>query len=230
MGEFLILALILGIATPVAAEGFSGRPESCEPISTAQRSDCEVENRYRCVSEEGSFYRIEFFETGGMTEVAQETSDFLPVSLSDEAGDGIFFTKVEGLHPRDMIQSGRSMQRLEGYISVLGLKQPLSAEVTFKATGQTITLADKSFETLEGQIVVKMPNAGATFTGRSIFAYQADIDIMIETESWTSLGPDETTYVREFALPGQPGFGDEVPRYGCGDLSQLELPDEEGKV
>jgi hypothetical protein len=222
MWKFLILGLSVNAAPAALAEGFPARPESCELVSTAQRSDCEVENRYRCGSGSASFYWIEFFETDGLTTIARETSDFLLKDLIEPDGSGLYVTSTEGLHPRETLRAGTSTQRLEGHISLFGLRQPFISEGQLTATGTAVVLAEKAFQVIEGEFEFEMPNAGVTLTGQSIFAYQPDINIVIEIETSPYFGSRETKYIRELALPGQPGFGDEYPKHGCMSLSALK--------
>lgn len=223
MWKFVILAFDVAMGTPVAADGFPPRPQSCELVSTAQHSDCEVENRYKCASGGTHSFRIEFFDTEGMTGISHETADYVPEDTFEADGSGLFVTSAEGLHPRDMLSAGTSTHKLEGYVSILGLQQPFLAVVQFTATGKTIVLAETTFDTIEGNVLVTMPNAGAEFSGRSIVAYQPELDLMIETETSFGFGAPETTFVKELALPGQPGFGDEFPKYGCINLSLHSL-------
>lgn len=223
MRKFLTFAWMLAAATPVVAEGFSPRPDSCKLVYTAQHSDCEVENRYRCASSAGIFYRIEFFDDLGLDEIGEETSHYLPVSVTDASDDGISFTSIEGVHPKETLEVGASIQRLVGSVSIFGLKQPVEAKVNYEATRQTVQLAGKTFDTLTGNFVLKMPNSGLVMTGTNIVAYNSEIDVMIEIQTEMGFGARKRNFVRELFLPGQPGFGDEKPRHGCMGLSGLEF-------
>lgn len=222
MRKFLILFCMTVPATPMVAEGFEPRPESCALISTMQKDTCEVENTFRCSSSDGVFYRGEFFDELGLSQVSRMTADFTPVSSVDEVGDGMYFNPADAIHPQDMLRMGTSVQNLDGAISLFGLKQPLESTATYTATGQTVDLAGKSFQTLDGQISVSFPNSGLIISGHTVLAYQKEIDLLLEIETTLKFGDQETSRAVEVALPGQVGFGDEHPRHGCTSLSSLQ--------
>lgn len=226
MRKFVILACLTAPAAPVLAEGFAPRPDSCELIATMQKSNCEVENTYRCHAADGVFYRVEYFEELGLSQLGRMTAEFAPESSVDEVGDGMYFNPSNAVPPMEMIHLGTSVQNLDGLISLFGLKQPISGTATYTATGKTVELAGKTFETLDGEMSISMPNAGLVITGRTVIAYQNDIDLLLEIETSLDFGNHETSHTVEVALRGQTGFGDETPRHGCMSLSTLQVTGE----
>ena len=221
MRKFVILGCLAALASPAVAEGFAPRPESCKLIATMQKSDCEVENTYKCPADGRAFYRVEYFEDVGLTQIGQMTANFATESSVDERGDGMYFDQSDALHPKEMIRLGTSVQNLDGLISLFGLKQPINGTAKYTTRGETVELAGKAFETLDGEMSISVPNAGVVITGRTVIAYQRDIDLLLEIETSLDFGDHKTSHAVEVALPGQTGFGDETPRHGCTGLSSL---------
>jgi hypothetical protein len=220
----LIVGLSIGLGGPALSEDVSVRPESCERLATIQYDDCEVENLFRCARREGEYFRSEYADAYEIYSIQIEDPVSSTVDLHFLYQSGGTNLAYSGGTPADAIATGRSEQKITGFLSLFGMRRPISGESTYIYEGQTEEIGGLTYHLLISKDRAVLPPPMGEAQGSSVYLLNKEADLFIQKESNFSLLPGKvkTTRMVELSRPGQPGFTDEVARYGCGDISRLE--------
>jgi hypothetical protein len=125
-------------------------------------------------------------------------------------------------HPRDTILTGSGEDTIVGEFELFGMTQPISGETKYSYTGETEVLAGDTLARIAFVGSVTMPPPMEKIEGTGTLLYSDKLDFLIEEEVRFDFGAGpETHRLKQLALPGQSGFGDETPGYGCGELSLM---------
>ncbi len=108
---------------------------------------------------------------------------------------------------------------------MFGLWRPVSGSETAEYSGETVELAGKIFHRIEVIAILELPYPIPSFTGREVRAYNEELDLSVSLEvSYdNSVLGDAESKLMQLSLRGQPGFGDEQPRYGCMTLGAVSV-------
>jgi hypothetical protein len=220
-----VVALILtGILASTACAGdIFVRPETCTLVATIQTDSCEVENDYTCPTENGPINRTESFDEAGLTSVSIEDLLIGQVTTSFVWDDGSFRLQYSGDKDIDIVRNGTGASSAVGEVKMFGLWRPISGSDTSTYSGETMELAGVSFHRIESMATLRLPYPVPEIIGREVRAYNEDLDlsVSIEREYLEGASSALNSKLAQLSLPGQPGFGDEFPRYGCDTLSEI---------
>ncbi len=221
----LALCLLTGSALPVAAQGLLTRPESCKRIVTAQYDDCTVTNTFRCAEVEEPFW-IESVDDDGLLTIETRNADHGSVRL-EYLAEGVSMRVVQSkAHPRDIVVAGSGQDTIVGQFTVFGMTRPVTGKTSYAFAGEKADHPGTPFVriTFVGEVV--MPYPMPAFVGSGSMLYSDALDVLIAEETRFDEGlVEKPINLTQLALSGDAGFGDEFPKYGCGELSRLALPD-----
>jgi hypothetical protein len=219
-----VLALTIACAggLPAMADVFE-RPEACELIATVQTDICEVENLYNCPSANTVIARSEIFDNDGLASVSTYDPATKLSSLDDVWSDGSTRLQISGDEDGDVVRKGSGSSLAVGEVKMFGLWRPVSGSEKAEYSGETVELAGKTFHRIEIDVVAQMPYPIPTFTGREVRAYNEELELSVSLEVYYDHGMlgDAESKLMQLSLRGQPGFGDEQPRYGCMTLGMV---------
>lgn len=217
----LVLPIAICPALDAAADDRTHRPEGCERVLTAQFDNCTVSNTFRCQNEAAAFW-IETIDGDNLMAVEARNADHGTLSV-DYVGQGLSMQISQSkAHPRDTVRNGSGADTILGTMNFFGMSRPLSGTTSYGHVGETRDLAGQTFARIAfyGSAVFPPPMPEAK--GDGTLLYSAKIDVLIEERVHYDLGGKiEANNLVHLALPGQSGFGEEVPRHGCGELSFL---------
>lgn len=229
MRKSLILACLHCFAPPALAETLLERPASCERIATAQYSDCNVSNHFKCPDSSPVIYRVESVDQDGLLTVETYDENQGAVGLVDSSGDmwASFVAQTE--HPRVALTTGLRDERFEGALNVLGAPMSLKAKGAYRYSGETLSIAGETFHRMpfEADLITEGTIFGTAITfvmlaeGSMIFNERLDLWIVDIARTKIDDEPEEISSLRLLSLAGQDGFGIEVPTFGCGAISLL---------
>jgi hypothetical protein len=221
MRRLFLLFLGLAAAAPVAAQDAPMRPLSCERIATAQFDNCSVTNAFRCDEGEIAFW-IETIDDDNLLIIETRNPDHGTVSV-DYVGQGISMRLSQSkAHPRDTIRNKLGSDTISGDIVLFGMLRPISGETSYVHAGETVDLAGRTFARISFKGSIQFPAPMPEIRGEGTLLYDGDLDLYVEERIAFDFGGDGDRYaIAHLALPGQEGFGDETPGYGCGVLSWL---------
>lgn len=232
MRTILALGLIAGTAAPAAADDFALRPKTCERLITAQYSDCEVMNLFRCTTDGSAIYRMEYHEADGLNLVETLDEDFRSLTALDPSGRGGFSfdpAKSSNTPPHEIMEAGIGRMVAVGELAIFGMSRPVNVEIEFTYEGDTQDIGGVIFQRFEGSMVFEMPAPVGSTSGRIVMGYAPEHDVYIELETalpYTGDDTDNWTVLKAVSLPDQPGFGTTTPTFGCQQIS-LVLPQAE---
>lgn len=227
----MIRLAVMGIAMlapqVAAAEDLFVRPPGCVRIATSQHNNCEVNNLFRCSGAGVLPYRSEDTDEAGVLAVSTLDADYNLVEVGEEHVDSSVTMRVTGSTLPEVIATGQGSQDMVGELRLLGMRRPLSGAGTSVYDGETVEWAGIVFRRIEADGHIDMPPPMGRMTGGGSVLYNADLDLAVDEIVWTSgMGHDTHKQLKALALPGQPGFGVEVPSFGCPHVSGLERPNE----
>lgn len=221
------LAGALALVAPVAAAQEFEPPEGCELFLTVQMQGCLVSNHFRCEGDPEGHQRHVTFREGGASSASLVDEEYQwletagpnrlerlglpiedPASLTTliETGEDTFdFTMIDvaGEEPEEFRIIG--VDRLEGgEVEIDGetLRQTAFAMRRLDAAGEEVL-------SVSGQQFVSEEL-------RLFFAGEETVRI-----DGREVEADHTPV--RFLRPGEPGFGDTVPAYGC-QVTDIALP------
>ncbi|NJS38455.1 MAG: hypothetical protein HC783_04915 [Rhodobacteraceae bacterium] len=199
------------------------RPETCKLIATVQTDICEVDNLYSCPSTNGVIGRGESFDSTGLTSVSINDPTTGLSSLDDVWGDGSSRLQMSGDKDGDIVRKGFGSSSAVGEAKMFGLWRPVSGTETAEYSGETVELAGKTFLRIEVIVIAHLPYPIPSFTGREVRAYNEELDLTVTLEVThdSNILSGSNSRLAQLSLPGQPGFGDEQPRYGCMTLGAV---------
>ncbi|MCU0802312.1 MAG: YceI family protein [Rhodobacteraceae bacterium] len=217
-----VLLPTLACALPSYAQDASAvRPKDCALRVTSQYDDCKVDNLYLCSSKEDMYFRIETFAAAGAPSIEILGEDYRPRSFVEPDGGGMSFRQSTSTHPRDVLLSGGGKQTATGTFTMMGMTRPVSLTATLASVGETVQLAGQTFDVIEMQGRVLLPEPVGAVDASVTFGYLPAADVLLEIDVSLSYngGVVETSRLKAASLANQPGFGSELPLYGCGELS-----------
>lgn len=224
MRKFVILACLVVPAASALAEDAFVRPEGCERLATIQYDNCEVDNRFRCEGTGGESYRTESHDSFGLY--------YVWTSSGDDNGYGVYSNgdtyaySFRGHDFEDALKTGRAVEQFDGTMTVFGMRRPFSGETVYTFDGEVTELSGLVFQMIMTDDRTIYPHPIEEEVSKSVLLWNEEADILVtaETAEESSTDAPFVTRMTQLSLPGQVGFGDEVPRYGCGVTSQLALP------
>ncbi|MGL4319233.1 MAG: hypothetical protein ACRCS3_00050 [Paracoccaceae bacterium] len=217
-----VLLPTLACAFPAyAQEASAARPKDCALRMTSQYDDCKAENLYFCPSKGGAYIRVEAFEGAGAPSVEIVGEDYSPRSYIEPGGSGMTFSQSTSTHPRDVLLSGSGKQTASGTFNVMGMTRPMSLTATFTDAGEKVELAGQSFDLIDLQGQMKLPEPVGAVNANATLGYLPDENLLVEIDVSISYDGSvvEVSRLKSVSLANQPGFGSERPVYGCGELS-----------
>lgn len=224
MRKFLILACLTTPAAPALAEDVFQRPADCQLMATTQRDTCEVENIYSCGAAESPIIRTESFDALGLYAVSIDDAENKSYSTDFVGEDGSFWLEYSGDEPSEVLRKGLGVSTATGEFQAFGLRRPFAASSSSAYEGQSMNLAGKSFHRIENKLSMQLPYPMPEIRGTEILAFSEEMQLGLSVEiTYESDAPlVQGSKLVELSLPGQAGFGEEYPRFGCSNLS-LEL-------
>jgi hypothetical protein len=217
------IALAIVLASPVVAEDLPLRPVGCERIATAQYDNCSIANVFRCPGE--AAFWIETLDKDNLLTIETRNADHGSMSVTYAGQDVSMQLTQSKMHPRDVIREGLGSDQVVGTFTMFGMSKPISGETEYSHIGETEVLAGETFARIAFVGSVTLPPPMPKMEGSGSFLYSDRLDLLVEEETrFNFSGAPETHRLAHLALPGQKGFGDETPGYGCGELSHLSLP------
>lgn len=223
MRASLALCLTAGSALPSGADIFT-RPEDCERLATVQYDNCRVENVFRCAKDTDKYIRIENADSEEFYSVW--TYNFRTETASLNYRDGTETTyRYSGDQIEDAVKHGSAQEHFESEIFMFGLRKPISGEHNYFYDGETEVIAGLEFHKLRAETVRVNPYPMGDDRSRQLLLLNTENDLAVVTEEADVSDPENTLTVRmkELALPGQAGFGDETARYGCAQISRADF-------
>lgn len=218
-----LLCLTLGAALPAAAEDLTSRPESCERTATAQYDNCSIANIFRCTGP--SAFWIETLDVDNILSIETRNADHGSQSIAFVGQDLSMRLAQSKAHPRDTILNGSAADTIVGEVEMFGMVRPISGETRYGHAGETTVLAAETFARISFVGTVVFPPPMPETAGGGTFLYSDRLDLLVEEAVRYDVGGVVDAYnLAHLALPGQDGFGDETPGYGCGELSRLSYP------
>lgn len=227
MRSFLALCITFLSAAPLAAEDLTLRPQSCVRAATVQYDNCSIANIFKCTGQPAAFW-IETLDSDNILTIETRNADHGSMTIAFVGQDISMKLTQTKAHPRDTIRIGSATDTVEGEMEIFGMKRPLSGRTSYGYAGETIVLAGETFGRIAFQGGIALPPPMPEMTGGGTFLYSDRLDLLIEEAVTIDAGTGLDGHnLSKLSLPGQAGFGDETPGYGCGELSKLDLGGEE---
>lgn len=223
-GAAVLVSALLGLAQPAAGAG-AGKfvpPSGCESFATIQNRACSVSVMWRCaIAPEGDFWEANFSPEGLESIVSYDGEyQWLDAAYSwDSSREEFTPPAVDRISRGDLLETGIdtfdfTMRRVtpdRRYdIRVVGADMLTGTTATID--GYTLDEVLTRLEIIDDEGVVEYASKGTQYYSRDLglFFYGAE----------EVLGPDGdvSTYddrPADIILPGEPGFGDTEPLYGC---------------
>ena len=216
----LLLCLTVCTASQAAADDLTLRPGSCERTATAQYDNCSIANIFRCTGQ--SAFWIETLDVDNILSIETRNADHGSQSIAFVGQDFSMRLVQSKAHPRDTILNGSAADTITGEFEMFGMVRPISGESRYGHAGETSVLAGETFARISFVGTVVFPPPVPETVGDGTFLYSDRLDLLIEETVRYDVGGVVDAYsLAHLALPGQAGFGDETPGYGCGELSLL---------
>jgi len=220
---------VMGIAMlapqVAAAADLFVRPASCVRIATSQYDICEVWNLFRCTGAGLQPYRAEDVDEEGVLAVATLDADYNLVEGVDQGVDSSVTMTVEGSTFAEVIATEKGSNEMVGELRLLGMRRPIYGAGTTVYEGETVEWAGVVFHRIKADAYIDMPPPMGRMTGGGSVFYNADLDLAVDEIVWTQgMGNDTRKQLKALALPGQLGFGAEMPSFGCQHVSGLDRP------
>lgn len=219
------------LSTPVLAEVPLQRPDSCVRVATAQYSDCDVYNHFKCTGTSPVVYRVESVDESGVLTIETYDANHGAIGLSDSSGEMASSITTQTEHPRLALETGLRNERFEGTINGFGATLTLQGQSTYRYTGERLKLTGETFHRMpfdaevlsEGTAFGEDMGFSMTVEGSMLFTDKLDLWLEEASRSKFDQDAEEVSNLRLLSLPGQDGFGDEAPMFGCSGISHLKL-------
>lgn len=213
----LVLCLLAGPALALDA------PEGCTPYLTAQTADCEVDVYMRCETTEGPRNRIQNYGPEGLDTIEEATADWSLLFSVDPPGRSGLVVREGAATPISARALAETGETLFDYPIDFYLQRPIPLPTrltgSFRLTGGEEVIDGEPLARLEMRMQIAVPAPmGPIETVQSGY-YSAGFDAFFEGAGSLRMG-DQVVAVDArpvaFHVPGDEGFLDLTPRFGCG--------------
>ena len=218
------VCLVLVTSVPAVAENVFQRPPSCERLATAQNNDCEVMNIFACQTDSDLTHRYEINDEAAepMVVLWHDQTDLLSVHVP-WTEDGLSVT-IKGPSVAAAIAAKSANLTASGEVTMMGMKRDVTGQARYVFDGQTVELAGQTFQLVAAEIEAYPPYPMEPLTGSVVVAHSDALKLSVPYESKLDLDLEgEVSRLSTLSLPGQDGFGVEIPTVGCRGLSYLSF-------
>jgi hypothetical protein len=220
MRKSVVVALLTIQASRAVADDLPLRPESCERAATVQYDNCSIVNIFRCST--GAAFWIESLDSDNILTIETRNADHGSTSISYVGQGASMHISQSTAHPRDTIRNGAASDKIVGLFGLFGMSRPISGETNYSHSGETDVLAGETLARIDFAGSVSFPPPMSEIKGSGTILYSDRLDLLIEEKIRFEIGSTLESYsLVHLSLPGQKGFGDETPGYGCGELSLM---------
>ncbi|MCB1330070.1 MAG: hypothetical protein KDK28_11805 [Maritimibacter sp.] len=213
-----------GVAQPAQAAGAGGfvPPSGCESFATVQNRACSVSVMWRCeVAPEGAFWEANF-SFDGLESIVNYDGEYqwLDAAYSwDSSREEFSPPAADRISRGDLLATGIdtfdfTMHRVtpdRRYdIRVVGADMLTGATATID--GYTLDEVATRLEIIDDEGVVEYASKGTQYYSRDLGLFFYGAEDVFSPEGDVSTYDDRPA---DIILPGEPGFGDTEPLYGC---------------
>jgi hypothetical protein len=217
----LVLPMAICPALSATAEVLTVRPESCERLATAQFDNCSVANIFRCQGDEAAFW-IETIDADNMMIAEARNVDHSTLSVAYLGQGASMRLSQSKAHPLDTIRDGSGKDIIEGEFRLFGMSRPVYGHTDYGHAGESTQLAGETFARIAFTGSVALPPPMPETKGDGTLLYSEKLDLLVEERVHYEVGGTVDAYnLSHLSLSGQARFGEEIPRFGCGELSFL---------
>jgi hypothetical protein len=208
-----ILALFLSIP----GYAFAQDDGTCTTIATIQSQQCTVRRVVVCDNNPVEWRNVAIYGPNGPTSMSIFNAD--GVQLRSGSGPGTPQTRLgDQADPVDLPKVFQTGADTFDYLLTHDDSGPTRLNGKMRSTGETVTIDGRSLIALVARQTIT-PDAGEPMTVDVNYFYDADLQLLI-TDSVRDATTGEFKQHRtpvDFILPGESGFEDYVPLYGCED-------------
>ena len=215
------LGLGLVAAAPGSAGGFTA-PSGCQTFATVQNRACSVSVLWRCdLAPEGDFWEANFSADGLESVVSYDRDyqwldavygwdrsreEFTPPATDPISRDALIATGIDTFDFR--MHRVTPDRRYD--IRVVGADMLTGATATID--GYTLDEVATRLEIIDDEGVVEYASKGTQYYSRDLGLFFYGAEDVFSPEGDVSTYDDRPA---DIILPGEPGFGDTEPLYGC---------------
>lgn len=221
-GPVAVAALIVSVlAPPAGAAGFTP-PSGCESFATVQNQACTVSVLWRCdVAPEGDFWEASF-SPDGLESVVSYDSEYQWLDAAyfwDSSREQFSAPAADPISRAELLRTGTDTFDFTMRRITPDRKYDIRVVGADMLTGATTMIDGFALDEVKTRLEIIDDKGRVEYASQGIQYYSRDLGLFFVGAEEVA-GPDGAVDTwddgpADVILPGEPGFGDVEPLYGC---------------